>query len=189
MKKPVIYKKRGNVWYYRRSGELTFHSTACTTKTGAENYVKDHVDQFRDASTFEDFARDFFREGSSWVKRRPAQGHSIGEAQAQNRQNHLDRYILAQFGTRKLGDITKPEIEDWLLTLPLSNATRNHMLYTLRIIFREAEARGKITKNPLQPSFRRSGYGFLPPPRTSRSVQFLTEPTHRDPQKLQDLPL
>jgi hypothetical protein len=34
--KPVIFKKRGRVWYFRRAGEPTFHSTGRTTEAARD---------------------------------------------------------------------------------------------------------------------------------------------------------
>lgn len=157
MKKPIIFKKRGRIWYFRRAGELTFHSTHCTTEAARDIYIDELKEKETKeagkapAVTLEDFAAGFFRWGLSlWIKRQHAKGRSFGKAQAQNRQNHLDGYILPRFGKATLSEITKPDIEDWLVTLPLSNGTKNHLMYSLRIVLREAKARKLITDNPLQ---------------------------------------
>ena len=156
MKKPIIFKKRGKVWYFRRAEEKTFHSTHRTTEATRDIFIdelkaKEAADQGKGGGmTLEGFARDFFREGSPWIARQHAKGRPFSKAHAQGRQNHLDKYILPRFGKTVLSDISKPEIEDWLLSLPLANATRNHLLYTMRIIFREAKGRKMIADNPLQ---------------------------------------
>ncbi len=41
-------------------------------------------------------------------------------------------------------------IETWVLTLPLANQSRNHLMYTLRIVLREAKSEKLIADNPLQ---------------------------------------
>jgi hypothetical protein len=152
MKKPIIFKKRDRFWYFRRAGELTFHSTGRTTEAARDIYIKELEEREAvrgSADTLEDFARDFFRESSPWMARQRAKGRPFSKAHAQGRQNHLDKYILPRFRSTALSDIRKPEIEDWLLSLPLANATRNHLLYTLRIVLREAKARKLITEPPL----------------------------------------
>jgi hypothetical protein len=88
--------------------------------------------------TLEGIAADFFKDNSPWVWRQHAKGRSFGKAQGQNRQGHLDHHILQRFGKTELRDITKPDIGDWLITLPLANATRNAIMYTMRIVLREA---------------------------------------------------
>lgn len=42
------------------------------------------------------------------------------------------------------------EIENWLAGLPLSNQTKNHILYTFRIVLRDAEIAGYIPFNVLE---------------------------------------
>jgi integrase len=157
MKKPIIFKKRGRIWYFRRAGEKTFHSTETTTEAARDIFIDDLKEKEAEAAkkgpsvTLEAFAADFFQWGSSpWIKRQQAKKRPFGKAQAQNRQNHLDRYILPRFGKTALAEITKPDIEDWLLTLPLENATRNHIMYSLRIVLRDAKGRNLIAENPLQ---------------------------------------
>lgn len=149
MKKPIIFKKRGRIWYFRRADEPTFHSTGCTTEAARDVWMLEHPEK-PTSKTLEDFARDFFREGSPWIARQHAKKRPFGKAQAKNRQGHLDHHILPRWGKTMLSEITKPDIEDWLLTLDLENATRNAIMYTLRILLREAKGRNLIAQNPLQ---------------------------------------
>ena len=60
------------------------------------------------------------------------------------------KYIIPQFGKRRLDEITLPMVENWLVELPLANQTKNHMLYTLKTLFREAEAQKMIRADPLE---------------------------------------
>jgi len=61
----------------------------------------------------------------------------------------LDNHVLPTFGHLKLGQLTKPMIERWLIGLPRSNQTRNHILYALKIVLGEAESEGLIHRSPL----------------------------------------
>jgi integrase len=93
----------------------------------------------------EDFASDFFKRGvCPWIKRQHAKGPPFSEYHAKARRGHLVKYIIPQFGKRRLDEITLPMIENWLVGLSLANQTKNHMLYTLKILFREAEAQKLI---------------------------------------------
>lgn len=56
---------------------------------------------------------------------------------------------MANFGKMKIADLDQKSIEDWLATLPLSNQTRNHVLYTFRIVLREAKLAGIVRVNVL----------------------------------------
>jgi hypothetical protein len=151
----VIFKKRGR-WYFRRAGGLTFHSTGRTTIEGRDDFIDDLQKAEAEAEkkgpemTLESIASGFFAWGSPWIKRQHAKGRLFGKAQTQNRQGHLDHHILPRFGETVLSEITKPDIEDWLVGLELANATRNQIMYTLRIVLREAKARKLIAENPLQ---------------------------------------
>lgn len=75
MKEPIIYKKRGRVWYFRRAGELTFHSTESITKAARAIFIDKLKEQEAEAAkkapgtTLEDFAANFFRWGSPWIRR------------------------------------------------------------------------------------------------------------------------
>ena len=42
------------------------------------------------------------------------------------------------------------DIECWLIGLNLSNQTKNHILYSFRIVLKDAELAGKIPANPLE---------------------------------------
>jgi hypothetical protein len=62
----------------------------------------------------------------------------------------LDNHVLPRFGSMKLDGLNRPMIEKWLVDLPLSNQTKNHCLYMMRNILREAAAEGIIKANPLE---------------------------------------
>ncbi len=98
-----------------------------------------------------DYTKDFFIWGKCpWIARQHAKGRPFGEYQAKTRRAHLDNHIIPAFGNKRLEVLTRPLIENWILTLPLSNQSRNHILYTLRIILREAKSAKLIRDNPLQ---------------------------------------
>jgi integrase len=65
-------------------------------------------------------------------------------------------YILPKFGNRILSSLNRIEIENWLIEIQkkdtkvqLSNQTKNHILYTFRIVLREAEREALIPYNCL----------------------------------------
>ena len=98
-----------------------------------------------------EYAKDFFVWGTCpWIARQHAKGRPFGEYQARTRRAHLVNYLLPAFGTKRLADLTRPMIETWVLTLPLANQSKNHILYTLRIVLREAKSAKLIPDNPLQ---------------------------------------
>lgn len=148
--KPTFYCRFRSV-----DGELLpWQSSGETARTRAENWAIAKLAEQKvepsPALTLEIFADGFFRWGSPWIKRQDKKGRAFGKAQAKNRQNHLDRYILPRFGQTTLAEISKPSVEDWLSGLPLANSTLNQIMYTLRIVLREARERKLIDENPLQ---------------------------------------
>ncbi len=126
-------------------------STGCTTRAAAERWARERVTKGAVVQpTLEDFAARFFDwETSSWIRKQHKKGRRFSESVAKGRQGHLDNYILDKFGKTYIADLTQKAIEDWLATLPLSNATRNHVLYTFRIVLREAKLAGIVHVNVL----------------------------------------
>jgi integrase len=69
---------------------------------------------------------------------------------AKELQSLLENYAFPRFGQARIDSITRPAVENWLVDLPLSNQSKNHMLLALRAIFREAESERLIDRNPLE---------------------------------------
>ena len=153
MKSPYLLIKRGRVWYFRLSSERTFHSTGLRDRGKATVLAMQKVLEGEQAAiiTLADFAKDFFRWGAcTWIAKQHAKGRPFSQAVARSTRALLDNHILPQLGSLPLAAISRAAIENWLVSLPLSNSSRNHILYTLRTIFREAKAAGLLRENPLQ---------------------------------------
>jgi integrase len=139
-------------FYDPRTGKRVALSTGESTKGRARDFAENLIGQgaIRDPR-LEDFTGDFFRWGSCpWIARQHAKGRSFGQYQARTRRAHLDNHILPKFGKRRLSELTRPAIESWLIALPLSNQSKNHVLYTFRIVLREAKSERLLRENPLQ---------------------------------------
>lgn len=137
------------------------------------------------AVTLREYAAEFFVPGRcQWLRRQAAKGVPLSEAVAQNRRSHLERYLFPAFGDLRLCDISSVAVENWLLDLcyvprsaqepapdtqrsarPLSAQTKNHILYTLAIVLRDAH-RAKMLKEV--PAFE--GQGVTPRRRDTLSV-------------------
>lgn len=170
--------KKGVVWffyYYDDGGKRIAKSTGKSKKFEAEEFVKDFLkSDDRSQITLNDYTSTFFVWNScSWIKRQHAKGKSFSEGVARQRRSHLTTYILPAFGKRTLTSLNRIEIENWLIDLMkaepnpslseksikakkkksfdsvLSNQTKNHILYTFRIILREAEREALIPYNCL----------------------------------------
>lgn len=150
MKKPYRLKKHGPTWYYKLPREQWFHSTGKTSKRAAEEEVVKRLGKVGVSDpVLLEFAAGFFSPGSSWITRQHAKGRPFGAVTAKGRQAQLDHYILEKWGRYRLSDLTKSAIETWLVALDLSNQTKNHVLYTFRIVLREAEDAGALAVSPL----------------------------------------
>lgn len=150
MKRPYLLSKRGRIWYYKFPDQQTYHSTGLASRAAAEARVMREAAAPSGASPrLADFAADFFAWDGDYARRQRAKGRRCGRANTHARQRHLEQYILPEFGRQTLDVLTRPAIERWLLRLPLANQTRNHLLYTLRIVLREAVDAGALAVSPL----------------------------------------
>ena len=158
---------QGAVWYARytdpRTGKRNWFSTHVggdedkgRAHTAAAMKLAEVKEGYTKCPRLEDYAAGFFEWDAEkgpicpWIKRQHAKGRDFGEYQAQTRRAHLKNRILPQFGKRRLDELTQPMIEKWLESLGLANQTKNHILYTLRIVLREARREKLIRENPLQ---------------------------------------
>ncbi|MGA2612957.1 MAG: tyrosine-type recombinase/integrase [Spirochaetia bacterium] len=158
----LISTKEGAVWYARYTDPRTGRRNKFSTHVGAdEDKGRAHTvaaaklaeikEGYSKCPRLEQYAADFFKWGvCPWIKRQHAKGRDFGEYQARTRRAHLENYILPQFGKRRLDELTQPMIEKWLESLPLAGQTKNHLLYSLRIMMREAKRDRLIRENPLQ---------------------------------------
>ena len=163
--------RKGMVWYfyyYDSNGKRIPKSTGLSRKFDAEVFAKNF---FKSADptliTLKEYTASFFVwDSCSWIKRQHAKGKRFSQSVANQRRSHLTTYILPAFGDRTLTSLNRIEIENWLIDLkkskvvgkdkdviatrsPLSNQTKNHILYTFRIILREAEREAIVPLNCL----------------------------------------
>jgi hypothetical protein len=161
-KKPRLFKRKGdNRWsfyFYDERNQRKHRQTELTAKSRAEEYAEAFCrDYFKEKEhrevLLEEFTNDFFIwDRCSWIKGQHAKGRPFSRAVADQRRSHLTKYILRHFGHRYLSSLNKKEIENWLIELPLANQTKNHILYTFRIVFREAVDAGLIDASPIEHS-------------------------------------
>ena len=160
VRKTRVYRrssdKNYSFYFYEEDGRRVFRKTEETARSRAQDYANQYVeDYFREKSevkiTLEEFAKDFFFWGTcGWIKRQHLRGRAFSEYTAHTRRAHLENHILPGFGRRLLGSLNTLEVENWLASLPVSNQTKNHILYTFRIVLRDAESAGYVTSNVLE---------------------------------------
>jgi len=154
--------------YYNADGKRVYKATGKVKKGEARQVAEDFINSLSSQSTtLKKYTENFFVwEKCPWIKRQHAKGRSFSESTARSRRSHLYNYIIPKFGNRKLESLNRVEIENWLINLEahtkkdeeqkkdqvrkkLSNQTKNHILYTFRIILREAERERIIPFNCL----------------------------------------
>jgi hypothetical protein len=82
-------------------------------------------------------------------KQQHEKGRSFSQPVARQRLNHLENYILPDWGDRLLRDLDGFEIEQWLLRLKLSNQTRIHIRSSFNIVMKTARRQRLIKHNPI----------------------------------------
>jgi integrase len=107
--------------------------------------------------TIKDFAKDMFTEGAPHLARWAAKGKVLKWQTIIQHRRHLTGYLLPRFGKLRFPEITPTAVEDFLLEQRLSNSCRNTILYTLKLVMREAKRAGIIEMLPEFEPFRRNG--------------------------------
>jgi hypothetical protein len=101
------------------------------------------------------YCRDFFDSESPWVCRMRKKGHHYTDKYLLNRRGYVNNYIIPAFGEAQPGNITRREIDNWLLDLKnssdreLAGETKNKIMYTMSLIFEELLDLKVIEKNPI----------------------------------------
>ena len=149
-----INKKGKVTWYYRLADDpkRVPHSTSKSTKWEAKQFVENlpAIQNDNKSIMLSEYAKDFYNwDKCQWIQRSHAKGHSIAKATANMRRGHLKNYILPSLGKNKLANINAVQVENWLLQLDLSNQTKNHILYSLNIILKDARKERLINYNPI----------------------------------------
>jgi integrase len=151
----TLLRRRGSqywAFYCMENGKRISHSTGKTDKAEAEaiarEYLKPKASQ--ENVTFGEFAKDFFVwDQCAWIRAQHAAGRTFSKGAAIGRRVHLTKWIPPKYGARPLSSITPKELRDWIISLPLSGQTKNHLKYTLKTVFGEAVFAGLITSNPV----------------------------------------
>jgi integrase len=149
-----LYRRKGKkvwyFWYYQGHKRIT-KSTGKTLKHEAKKYVEDFL-KVSDKSrvTFKDFTKDFFTDSCRWVKKQRAYNRSMSDRMLEQKRRILKKHLIPTFGDLFLHEIKKKHIEDYLINLERAGQTKNHILFTLRQILRQAEDEGIIELSPAE---------------------------------------
>ena len=138
-------------WYIGEDGKRRWKSTGCRTRDDAEQEIKKLERSGNPENvTLREYAGNFFIWGTcKWIRRQREKGKSFSEDMAAVRRGHLRKHLFPKFGDMPLQRLNPVMLEEWLLTLDLANHTRNQLMYTLRMIVREAVRAGVLHHDPL----------------------------------------
>jgi integrase len=160
MAQPYYIMKRGNVFHCKYAD--TGQRVSLKTTEIAEAYRRAEKGFGRldgRGKTFGKYLSEkkFFKPGCSHLYRikiredRVLSGDTITKHLA-----NLEHHIIKKYYYTPLSEITAKSVDEWLLSLQMSNSTRNNILCTLRIVMREAERDELIPLMPKYENFRRN---------------------------------
>jgi integrase len=143
-------------WIYDTDGRRKYRSTGKKTYDEALKYCRSlqiKGQLYRSTSyAFDTFTTDFFIfDKCPYIRNRLLRGFSYGRTWAQKQRSLLEKIITPHFIGIDIRNITSLMIDDFVLELRQSNhgaKTINHILTTLKIIFKYAEQNRIIQDNP-----------------------------------------
>ena len=156
-------------YYWYQQGSERVHKAcgrACTDKREAvaflEKLLKNELTESKRKSalgsmSINDFAKDMFIEGAAHLVRWAAKGKILKRQTINQHRRHLTGYLLPKFGKLKFSEINPAAVEDFLLEQRLSNSCRSTILYTLKLVMREARRSGIVDMIPEFEPFKRNG--------------------------------
>jgi len=163
-------RKRGDFYYYWfQQGNKRIIKTcgrACADKREAvaflEALLKQELSEIKQKTALQntllgDFAKGMFIEGAAHLERWKAKGRVLKSQTIIQHRRHLIKYLLPKFDKLPLDKIRPVKVEDYLLEQRLSNSCRNTIIYTLKLVMREAKREGIIEIIPEFEPFKRSG--------------------------------
>ena len=163
-------RKSGDFYYYWfEEGNKRIIKTcgrACTDKKEAVAYLEGLLKQVLvgikqetsiENSTLGEFAKDMFLDGAPHLKRWNEKGNILKPQTIEQHRRHLVNYLLPKFEKIRLDKIRPAKVEDYMLEQRLSNSCRNTIIYTLKMIMKEAKREGVIDMVPEFEFFKRSG--------------------------------
>ena len=126
----------GKAIYYCRirgsDGHLQpWKSTGQTTKSAAENWALDHLDEIasvRETLTFKEYAKNWWMPDCQYLIHKAARGAPVAPSYADVARSYLSRHILPRFGSERLGGITSHSIDAWALGLKGKVSPARHFL-------------------------------------------------------------
>jgi len=180
-------KKGARVWYfyyYDQDGQRKARSTGKLKKFEAETEAEKFLAELESPQRrvrLADFARGFFDQAGPWVQAQHERDHGFSAKQSVVRAGHLDNWVIPTFGDRWMDGIEAYEVEQWLRGLALANGTKNAIISTMALLFREALFQKYIEADPMV-QIRRFSDRYQP--RDALTIEDIRELFPRDRERL-----
>lgn len=124
------------------------YTTRCSKKEDAEAYAEKHFKKGR-SPTLSDFVaeRCFFVRGQCrWLQRTEDHGRSITENTLLFYRAGMKK-LLEGFGDKRLTEISRKDMEQWLIGLQVAPKTKNSILGVARLLWNEAKFDDLLSEN------------------------------------------
>ena len=131
----------------------------CLTKRDAMAYISTLTDEdllgINNKKFLQDWCMGMYDVNSEYLMRQKNKGFEIVEKTRNNKSKYLE-HILEKFGKKEPDKITPSDIDSWLLSLDLSNGTRNAIITVFNEVFKELDP---FDYSAFRPDFRHCSLG------------------------------
>jgi hypothetical protein len=147
--------KRGSVWYYKLNDEKTAHSTGRTTKSDADDFVREEVLKRTEAEklTLREFLEPFYTSKGPHVTRYRQEGKSMSQRHVEDQRARMEKHIFSDpICKRKVGDLRVHDFLEFrsrLLDGDVGKRTVNRAIGILKTAYKEAVYREQLDRNPV----------------------------------------
>ena len=164
-------------WYYDDAGKQIRKTCGihgpCTLKREAQAFIEKlpDPDKIKKAITFNQFCEHMFDDNSPYLIKRKNKGIDYKPQTLYQHRLYLGKF-LAQFGTLEVNELQVFDIDNWLLTLDLSNSVKNSIITVIKEIYSELYVYHLIPQIPLIQMYKRNDTklkGIL----TQREIKYL----------------
>ena len=150
MKRRILYKKRGKVWYYKFADEASYHTTGQSVRAEAEKWIERHAPKGDDTTLGTYLEPYYVWDRCPLVAYRTKHRGSMGIEHARAQRSRLDRYVLGHpIAAERLHDLKRRDILDWLDDLAREHGAgaANNALGALKACLRHAMFREDMDRD------------------------------------------
>jgi len=150
MKRQILYRKRGDIWYYKFADETIYHSTGKTQRARAEEYVERHTPKGDDITLGIYLQPYYIWDQCPLVAYRTKHRGSMGREHARAQRSRLDRYVMKhEIAQKKLHELRRRDILDWLTDIEREHGAgaANNALGALKACLRHAVFREDMDRD------------------------------------------